>query len=545
MSDECIEKEPTLGNDFNDKQELQSIDPQGGIDNACRILETTPDRMALRFMDLDQEYSEQDDWGAAQLQPVVSQLEGIDISRLSENQQEDVHLILHMYHHHQISVAMFRDHDRRLAQSEYQQSIQHLTPDNPNRVTKCLGFIANDDVQGAREWIQIYEEDIAKGEVKEELVDLAKSEIDTMKHLLGKYERREIYFDDTDDKSETQYLDRESENMVGNQELASYTSDELRAGASLPDKISSISHDIENGTEDKMEVVLRQLTQVGDTVANNTANKFVILGSMGLYLSLNEVRQDNERFTLVDQRISGGKNDYDIGVHPEDLSITMSDFNWDEQTQALQRGKVGQNNQMVDLMGRRELEHFSWREVQIGDKLYHVQTPEEMIFEKMNGLVNPGLNDEGTLREREIKWGIDIKLLKTYLGEKNGWTEDQVEQHLADSWNYYTEDNRYQGVYDLLKEVKAGRSIQVVLEETVRLRTGKSESIDVKEELIKQFGTENEKDIDELLSTESSSIFELKLKILIARKSGKQLSYEEVTKIASEEYAKLTTHSNS
>jgi len=333
----------------------------------------------------------------------------------------------------------------------------------------------------------------------------------------------------------------ELEGLIGNQVLDSFTFTELREGTTLPDKISSVNHAIENSTDNKMSTVLRQLAEVGGAIANATSNKFVFMGSMGMYLTLNEIRQNDEHFVLIDQRISGGKNDYDIGVHSEDLPETMSDFNWNEQAQTLQRGTIGQSNHVVDLLERQELEHFPWRESHIGGNIFWIQTPEEMIFEKMNGLVNPGLNDEGTLREREIKWGVDIKLLKTYLREKNGWTEDQVEQHLADRWNDYIDDKRYLGVSDIIKKIKAGRSIQVVLEEAVRLRTGKLESTDVKKELIKQFGTENEKDIDELLSTESSSIFELKLKILIARKSGKQLSYKEAIRIATEEYSKLIT----
>lgn len=315
---------------------------------------------------------------------------------------------------------------------------------------------------------------------------------------------------------EIQTQDTETETVKSNS-LSSFSSEELRKGAKLPDKISTVSWDVESGdggiselieqaragrpiseiieeavkkgsdkevinikqeliaffgkdkeseidellasdnpssfeialrkltgrevtTKSKMDTVVGRALEVAAVVSDATDNKYVILGSMSMYLTLSEIRKVGEKLALIDQRISGGKNDFDIGVHPEKISDTMNDFGWDDKAQKLRRGKVGINNQTVDMLSKRELPHFPWQEVHIGEKSCIVQSTEEMIFEKMMLLIKPGIEEDGQQRTREIKWGIDIKLLKTYLREKKGWSEEKVDEHLTRRWDEYMED---------------------------------------------------------------------------------------------------------
>lgn len=71
-----------------------------------------------------------------------------------------------------------------------------------------------------------------------------------------------------------------------------------------------------------------------------------------MYATLNELRSEQEvrRLLILEQRIAGGKNDYDIGVHPESLNKSMIDFGWDIGAKKILRGTVGGGEEMVDLM---------------------------------------------------------------------------------------------------------------------------------------------------------------------------------------------------
>jgi len=272
--------------------------------------------------------------------------------------------------------------------------------------------------------------------------------------------------------------------MEGEVSLAPYSKEQVTKGEKLPERISSIRHDIETGERLKLDYVLEQVGNVSQAVASRTDKRFVVMGSMGMYITLNELRPDGSQLMLLEQRIASGKNDYDIGVHPETATAVMTDFGWDEERQKLNRGYVGEGRQMIDLLSRRELLHFPWRQAEIAGVPTSIQAPEEMIFEKMSALISPGIEDEGEtkgeVRVREIKWGVDIKLLKTYLMEKNSWSEDQVETHLAQRWDDYV--------------------------------------------------------IDHLLASTTPDIFSANMRGLIDRTAGKRLTYEEASKLATQEY---------
>ena len=185
-----------------------------------------------------------------------------------------------------------------------------------------------------------------------------------------------------------------------------------------------------------VDLVLEKIAEVSRSIKERTRECFVILGSMGMYATLNESReQEGGQLLILEQRIAGGKKDYDVGVHPESLNRVMDDFGWDSEAKKLQRGTIGGGKEMIDLMGRRELPHFPWRETEINGEKILVQSPEEMIFGKIEALINPGADEQGESNVREVKWGVDIKLLKTYLMQKNGWNDEQVEAHLSQKWN--------------------------------------------------------------------------------------------------------------
>lgn len=327
--------------------------------------------------------------------------------------------------------------------------------------------------------------------------------------------------------------------MEGEVSLAPYSKEQVAKGEKLPERISSIRHDVETGEMLKLDYVLEQVGNVSQAVASKTDKRFVVMGSMGMYITLDELRSDGSQLMLLEQRIASGRNDYDIGVHPETATAVMTDFGWDEERQRLNRGYIGEGWQMVDLLSRRELPHFPWRHTEVTGIPTSVQAPEEMIFEKMSALINPGTEDEGEtkggVRAREVKWGVDIKLLKTYLMEKNSWSEDQVETHLAQRWSDYIEDTRYQGVAELTERVAKGESVDQVVRDEIKRRLGKTQVEDPKSELEKILpGASDE--IEQLLSSPTPDIFSANMRGLIDRTAGKRLTYEEASKLATQEY---------
>ena len=322
--------------------------------------------------------------------------------------------------------------------------------------------------------------------------------------------------------------------------LAPYSWQQLTNGGKLPEKISSVRNDLETGEKLKFDFVLEQISNDSKAINSKTDNKFVILGSMGMYVTLNELRKNNQKLILLEQRISGGKNDYDIGVRPDELQSTMSDFGWNEESKKLQRGKVENGGQMIDIMSRKELLHFPWRQTEVENQKIFVQTPEEMIFEKINAYINPRADKNGESAIPEIKWGIDIKLIKAYLVIKNNWSEKDVKNHLNKKWNKYIEDTRYQEVPELTQRVTRGESVGQVIVDVLKKNLEKEQITDVRQELLKIFGQESEINIQSLLSSSSDTEFSASLKSLIDIQAGTKLSYGQASQKATQEYTKLS-----
>lgn len=327
--------------------------------------------------------------------------------------------------------------------------------------------------------------------------------------------------------------------MEGEVSLAPYSKEQITKGEKLPERISSIKHDVETGEKLKLDYVVEQIADVSKSIAAKTDKKFVVLGSMSMYATLNELKTDGEGLMLLEQRISGGKNDYDIGVRPEELNETMTSFGWSEDTKKLQRGKVGNGSQMIDMMGRNERPHFPWRQTEVVGQECFVQTPEEMVFEKISALVNPNSDDKGETRLREIKWGVDIKLLKTYLTMKNNWSETDMEEYLAKRWGEYVEDTRYQGVTELSERVGEREGVEDVVRDALKKRLGKEQIDDVKQELVTIFGQGREPAIQGLFMSRNATEFSEKMRGLIDLRAGSKLTYEEASQKATQEYTGL------
>ena len=316
--------------------------------------------------------------------------------------------------------------------------------------------------------------------------------------------------------------------------LKPYTDEELKHGSEqLENNISSISHDVEAGEKLKIDVVLDNLKNVSRDIANKTSRRHVVLGSMGMYARLNEL-QDGEPLMILEQRIAGGKNDYDFGASPENFEEIMTDFEWSSDNREKRRGFIGSQKQMVDLLPRVELPHFAWESIKLDGQAVNVQSAEEMIFEKMTILLAD--KEQGP---KEIKWGVDIKLLKAYLAIKNGWTVQEVEDHLESRWNDYVEDVRYSGIGELVESVRAGNPVPDVLRKALVSRTG-NDVTDLSRSLVEFFDEKNDIRVNALIASKTPEEFSGNLSLLAGKMQGPPaLSYKVAADQANNEYSAI------
>ncbi|MBU1071132.1 hypothetical protein KKG65_01835 [Patescibacteria group bacterium] len=330
--------------------------------------------------------------------------------------------------------------------------------------------------------------------------------------------------------------------MEGESNLQAFSVEQLSTTEKiLPSKIAEITHDIEAGERRKLDVVLENVSEAAKNVSGKTQEKFAFMGSMGMYALLNELKQDDSKIgdlMLLEQRIAGGKNDFDICVEEDKKQKVMQEFGWGEKEQELSRGYVGLGKQMVDFLVRQENSDFPWQAVVLEGKTIYVQNPEEMIFEKMGALIDPGLDEGGEQKKAEVKWGVDIKILKTYLLVKKGFTFEQLDTYLADKWKVYAEAKRYGSVMQLAENFGLTETVKdlvkPVLEKALR-----RESNDVRADLIAYAGEGSEQIVDTLLAVTDKASFVESMKVFVDHKMGKLDTYEEAQAKANLQYKEI------
>lgn len=175
----------------------------------------------------------------------------------------------------------------------------------------------------------------------------------------------------------------------------------------------------------------------------------------------------------------------------------------------------------------------------VNSKEIQAQSPEEMIFEKMSALLNPAPDDRGKPGVGEIKWGVDVKLLKAYLMEKNQWSSEEVENHLSKRWGDYLEDTRYEAVRELMEKVNEDEPVESVLRSALEHKEGKPIIGTVKQSMITEFGEEHETVIDTLLASNSKEEIDKLLRQLVDFKLQPALSYQEATEKADVKFQSL------
>ena len=309
----------------------------------------------------------------------------------------------------------------------------------------------------------------------------------------------------------------------------------------LPKRIAEIAHDVEAGQRRRLDVLLDGASEVATGVASKTKERFAFLGSIAMYTLLNELREKNPQvgdLMLLEQRIAGGKNDFDVCVERGKKQKVMDEFGWNSEQQALTRGHIDAERQMIDFIELQEKPDFPWRTVELKGETILVQNPEEMIFNKIDALVNPGLDDEGKQRTREIKWGVDIKILKAYLLVDKGMSPEELDTYLAEKYKIYAEGEKYGSVMQLAEGFGTTVTVQDLVKPVLEKTLGRT-SQDIRADLITFAGAGSETIVDTLLQVTNKDSFIDVMKTFIDHKMGKLATYQEAQEAATLQYNKL------
>lgn len=326
--------------------------------------------------------------------------------------------------------------------------------------------------------------------------------------------------------------------------LRPYSLEELSV-INLPENLAEHSHEVqaEQG-KDSYGQTIDNLTQLArDLNIHMVGEEYVFTGSMSMYALWNDLMARKPEIDIkrvLNQRVKGGKNDFDIAITEDRKEVVMTEkLKFDEDAKVKQRGVIG--NHMVDIQVRPVTSDFPHKEVQLGEQKVFVQNPIEGLFERMSALAYPQVGNDGKENPKEIKWGVDTKLLKLYVMLSENLTEEQLEIKLENMWNKYQEGKRYQYAQYLASQVKQGKDQKALLLPSISKLLKENISIGELSEKIKEKFTEfNPEIIDDLLNTKDSDIFLKDIKLLIDLITPKEDSYGEMCGKANENYRGIT-----
>ena len=306
----------------------------------------------------------------------------------------------------------------------------------------------------------------------------------------------------------------------------------------LPERISSIHFDVEAIEGKKLEKNLETLEISTHSIKEHTDEKFAYVDSMGMYPLLNELKESNEKLddlAILEQRVSGGKNDIDVAFLPGKMGrVMLEDFGWDSEAISKQRGHLERSETTLDIMEREELEHFPWREVALGNETFFVQNPREAVCEKINAFITDKYDGKEELEPGEVKWGIDIKLLKTYLIASEGITPEELEKSLSEDWESYQFEKRYGSITKLSEKLNKNNTPEEVIKNFVD-----SPDTNVNKLIKERFPLSSNNDIENVLESDSKESLFKSLKSIVDKNLSEYKNFKEAQSLAFIEYEKL------
>jgi len=309
----------------------------------------------------------------------------------------------------------------------------------------------------------------------------------------------------------------------------------------LPENLARHTNEIEmEDGKEPYEQTIKNLTEVGTALNNKMeGEEYAFTGSMSMYALWYDFMNSKPNVDIkrvLNQRVKGGKNDFDIAIREErKLPVMRDKLGFDEDAISKQRGIVG--NHMVDIQVRPQIKDFPYKEVNLGEEKVLVQNPIEGIFERMSALAYEQIGNDGKVNPNEVKWGVDTKLLKLYVMLSENLTEEKLEEKLANLWSKYQEGKKYQYVEYLVSQIKQGKDQRELLLPGIRNFLNEDISIEELPEKMKEsFSGVSAESVDNLLYTKDLELFRKVAKELIDSVTPKGDSYEEMHEKANENY---------
>lgn len=260
-------------------------------------------------------------------------------------------------------------------------------------------------------------------------------------------------------------LNEMTDTKEDNGSLDSYTLDELK-NTSLPENLTSTAHpiQIEEGESEYSKTIKNLGEVVGELNSRLGDEKCAFGGSMAMYLLWDNLKKEDNSIDITDrlnERIRGGKNDYDLILESGREDIVMQKLGFSDSDMSRRRGFVG--NHMVDVLGCSEKRSFPNKEVVVGGQEFYVQNPYDSLFEKLTALAYPQIDDSGNERPKEIKLGVDVKLYKLYLQRSEKISEDELNEKLVELWSKYKEETREVRAKETALEMDLGKSARDII----------------------------------------------------------------------------------
>jgi hypothetical protein len=126
----------------------------------------TPIELSNLYSAEDQRLMRSGAWDYENEELVVNQvkniLESLDPLTLTEEEQVWRQEILWFWYHHAISCAIWRYKDKNTAQDYATMALEYQSEDHPNKITKLLYFLVNDQLEEAEQWAAEIDEEPEK-----------------------------------------------------------------------------------------------------------------------------------------------------------------------------------------------------------------------------------------------------------------------------------------------------------------------------------------------------------------------------------------------
>lgn len=116
----------------------------------------SPGELSEKYTEEDQKLMRTEKWDYKDSTLVTNKirniLERLDLNKLSKEEKFWRLNILWFWYHHAMSCALWRYHDRKLAQEYSKKAMKYQTKNHPNKITRIFYFLVHDQLRKAELW---------------------------------------------------------------------------------------------------------------------------------------------------------------------------------------------------------------------------------------------------------------------------------------------------------------------------------------------------------------------------------------------------------